>query len=39
MKQIIESVCFDILSYTIENIIIFSFKDFELNLIIITARV
>jgi len=27
MKQIIESVCFDILSYTIENIIIFSFKD------------
>jgi len=38
MKQIIASVFFDILSYTIRNIIICIFMNFELNLIIITAR-
>jgi len=39
MKQIIASVFFDILSYTIGNIISCIFKNFELNAIIITARV
>jgi len=39
MKQIIASVFFDILSYTFGNIIISLFKNFEFNLIIITARV
>jgi len=39
MKQIIASVFFDILYFTIGNIIIFIFENFELNLIIITARV
>jgi len=39
MKQIMDSVFLDILSYTIGNIIFFIFKNFELNLIIITARV
>jgi len=39
MKQIIATVFFDILSYTIGNIIFCNFKSFELNLIIITARV
>jgi len=39
MKQIIASVFFDILSYTIGNTIFCIFTNFELNLIIITARV
>jgi len=39
MKQIIASVFFDILSYTIGNVIVCIFKNFELSLIIITARV
>jgi len=39
MKQIIASVFYDILSYTIGNIIFCIFKNFELNLIILTARV
>jgi len=39
MKQIIASVLFDILSYTIGNIIFCIFKNFEFNLKIITARV
>jgi len=38
MKQIIASVFFDI-SYIIGNIIFCIFKNFELNLIVITARV
>jgi len=39
MKQIIASVFCDKLSYTIWKIILCIFKNFELNLIIITARV
>jgi len=39
MKQIIASVFLDIFSYTIGNIIFCVFQNFELNLIIITARV
>jgi len=39
MKQIIASVFFDILSDTIGNIIFCVFKNFELSLIFITARV
>jgi len=39
MKQIIASVFFDILSYTIKKIIFCIVKNFELNLIRITARV
>jgi len=39
MKQIIASMFFDILSYTIGNIIFCIFKNFELNIIIITVRV
>jgi len=39
MKQIIASVFFDILSYTTANIIFCIFKNFELNLIIIAAKV
>jgi len=39
MKQIKASVFFDVLSCTIGNIIICIFKNFELNLIIIIARV
>jgi len=39
MKQIIALVFFDILSSTIENIFFCIFKNFELNLIIIAARV
>jgi len=39
MKEIIASVFFDTLSYTIGNIIFCIFKNFEFNLIIITARV
>jgi len=39
MKQIIASVYFDILSYTIENIIVCIFKNFEFNLINIAAGV
>jgi len=39
MKEMIASVFFDILSYTIGNIIFCIFKNFEFNLIIITARV
>jgi len=38
MKQIIASVFFDILSYTIRNIIFCIFKNFEFNLITIPAR-
>jgi len=39
VKQIIASVFFDILSYTIGNIFFFfEFQNFELNLIIINAR-
>jgi len=34
MKQIMDSVFLDILSYTIGNIIFVIFKNFELNLII-----
>jgi len=39
MKQVIASVFFDILPYTIGHIIFCIFKNFVLNLIIITARV
>jgi len=39
MKQFKASVFFDILSYTIGNIIAYIFKNFDLNIIIITARV
>jgi len=39
MNHIIASVFFDILFYTIGNTIYCIFKNFELNLIIITARV
>jgi len=39
MKHFIASVFFDILSYTIGNIIFCSFKNLELNLIIKTATV
>jgi len=39
MKPIIASVFFDMLSYNIGNIIFCIFKNFKLNLIIITARV
>jgi len=39
MTQIIASVFFDILSYTIRNIIFCIFKILELNFIIISARV
>jgi len=38
MKQIIDSVFIDILSYTIGNVIFCIFKNFKLNKIIITAR-
>jgi len=39
IKQIIASVFFDTLSYTIGNTIVCIFKNFELNLKFITARV
>jgi len=39
VKQIIASVFFDMLSYTIGNIIFCIFKNLELNLINITTRV
>jgi len=39
MKQIIALVFFDVLSYNIGNIIFCIFTNFELNLIIITAKV
>jgi len=39
MKQIIALVFYDILSYTIGNIIMCIFKNFELNVIIIIARI
>jgi len=39
MKQTIASVFFDILFFPIGNIIFCIFQNFELNLIIITARV
>jgi len=39
MKQIIASVFFDILSYNIGTTTFCIYRSFELNLIIITARV
>jgi len=39
MKQIIASVFFDTISYTIGNIIFCNFKNSELYVIILTARV
>jgi len=39
MKQVIATMYFDILSYTIGNMIFCILMNFELNLIIITARV
>jgi len=39
MKHIIASVCFDMLFYTIGNNTFCTLKNFELKLIIITARV